>query len=73
MTEDKSQENSRAAAADFIPCRYLRCKEMYYQAPDDDAFASGIYWCSRTQENTGPDGKSCDKCECGPERACYQS
>jgi hypothetical protein len=47
---------------------------MFHQdSADEDAFASGIYWCVRTQENVGPDGLSCSKCECGPERACYQS
>lgn len=70
---DQESQNSTPAAAPPIPCRHLRCKEMFYQAPDDDQFASGIYWCGRTQENTGPDGKSCDKCECGPGRACYQT
>ena len=73
MPDNETQNSVQAAAATPLPCRHIRCKEMYYQAPDDDAFASGIYWCSKTQDNTGPDGKSCDKCECGPERACYQS
>ena len=73
MPEHEPQNTSPTAAPTFLPCRHLRCKEMYYQAPDDDAFASGIYWCGKTQENSGPDGQSCSKCECGPERACYQS
>jgi len=41
----------------------------YGQAEDE--FSSGIYWCGKTQENFGPDGQSCGKCECCPDRACY--
>lgn len=55
------------------PCRHLRSKEMYYQGQDDDAFASGIYWCSKTQENFGPDGISAEKNQCCAGRACYVS
>ena len=54
-----------------IPCRFLRCKEMYYQARDDDEFSSGIYWCSRTQEPFGPDGEPCGKKQCCTSRTCY--
>ncbi len=75
MQNDQTQNSSPVASTAPIPCRHLRCKEMYYEAPGtpDDQFSSGIYWCVKTQENTGPDGLSCSKCECGPERACYQS
>ena len=73
MQNDETQSSAQIAGNTPIPCRHLRCKEMSYQALIDDEFSSGIFWCSRTQENMGPDGKSCDKCECGPERACYQS
>ena len=61
-------------SAEFkVPCRHLRSKEMYYQdfgAPDDQ-YASGIFWCGRTQESFGPDGHSCGKVECGGQRSCY--
>ena len=53
------------------PCRYLRNKEMFYQGADDDAFASGLYWCSKTQENCGPDGSNAGKTECCTGRSCY--
>ena len=53
------------------PCRYLRCKEMFHSSPDDDAFASGNYWCSHTQDVFGPDGAGCGKKECCEGRACY--
>ena len=73
MQNDETLSSTPVAGRVPIPCRHLRCKEMYYQAPTDDEFASGIDWCGKTQENMGPDGQSCSKCECGPERACYQS
>ena len=69
------QDNPIQSAESTAPpaaCRHLRCKEMYYHGSTDDEFASGIFWCVRTQENMGPDGRPCDKCDCGPARACYQ-
>jgi hypothetical protein len=66
--------NEPVTLAEFkVPCRHLRSKEMYYQdfgAPDDP-YASGIFWCGRTQESFGPDGHSCGKEDCGGQRSCY--
>jgi hypothetical protein len=58
-----------------LPCRHLRSKEMYYQAPGqaEDEFDSGAYWCARTQENFGPDGQPAGKIECCAGRSCYVS
>ncbi len=56
-----------------IPCRHLRNKEMYYNAPDDDAYASGAFWCARTHECFGPDGQAADKADCREGRSCYLS
>jgi hypothetical protein len=56
-----------------LPCRYLRCKELYHDSPDDDSFASGNFWCSHTQDAFGPDGACCGKNECCESRACYLS
>ena len=53
------------------PCRYLRNKEMFYHGVEDDAFASGIFWCSKTHENFGPDGVEAAKTECCAGRSCY--
>ncbi len=52
-------------------CRNLRSKEMYYNGNQEDPCASGIYWCSRTQENFGPDGETVGKTECCAGRCCY--
>jgi hypothetical protein len=53
------------------PCRNLRCKEMYYHGQVEDEFASGVYWCSKTQENFGPDGEPAGKTDCCAGRSCY--
>jgi hypothetical protein len=77
MQQNEIQPNPQTSSSVPVPaaCRHIRCKETYYESPGtpEDEFHSGIYWCVRTQENRGPDGLSCGKCECGPDRACYQS
>jgi hypothetical protein len=52
-------------------CRNLRCKEMFYQGQQEDEFSSGVFWCSRTHENFGPDGEPVSKAECCAGRPCY--
>ena len=64
-------ENLETSARFEFPCRNLRCKEMFQQSPEDDAFAGGVYWCGQTQEAFGPDGKPAAKRECCEGRACY--
>ena len=54
-----------------LPCRNLRNKEMYYGASDEDEFASGQFWCLKTNENFGPDGEAVAKKQCCEGRACY--
>jgi hypothetical protein len=55
-----------------LPCRNLRSKEMYYQGVGhEDEFASGVYWCAKTQEGFGPDGQPAGKKECCAGRTCY--
>ena len=72
--EPQPEEVQPVTLAEFkVPCRHLRSKEMYYQdfGAADDQYASGIFWCGRTQESFGPDGHSCGKEECGGQRSCY--
>jgi hypothetical protein len=71
MNTSETTPTSLPSAAMPLPCRYLRCKEMYYQGSEDDAFAGGAYWCNRTQEPFGPDGEPCGKKECCANRTCY--
>jgi hypothetical protein len=44
---------------------------MFYGGEDEDEFASGLYWCSRTQENLGPDGQPAEKKQCCAGRSCF--
>jgi hypothetical protein len=55
------------------PCRYLRCKEMYYEprGNEEHEFSGGVYWCAKTQEAFGPDGRPADRQECSAERTCF--
>lgn len=66
-----STENALPSAEISIPCRHLRCKEMFHGSPEDDAFASGQYWCMQTQEAVGPDAEPCDRQHCCAGRGCY--
>lgn len=54
-------------------CQRLRSKEMYHSRSGgtEDEFASGVYWCMKTQEAFGPDGEPAGKTECCPGRSCY--
>jgi len=73
---DNSQPDTRMTDANEpagfeIPCRNLRNKEMYYQAPEEDEYASGIFWCGKTHESFGPDGEPVSKKQCCEGRSCY--
>jgi hypothetical protein len=62
------------ASVPASPCRNLRSKEMYYAyGQEDDEFASGCFWCAKTQEGFGPDGQAVSKAECCNGRTCYIS
>lgn len=65
--------NSESVQSFQIPCRNLRSKEMYHQAPgqEDDQFCSGLYWCCRTHESFGPDGQPVSKADCCNGRPCF--
>jgi hypothetical protein len=63
--------NEAASARLKTSCRHLRCKEMYYHGNPEAPDASGVYWCSRTHENYGPDGEPAGKTECCVGRSCY--
>jgi len=66
-----NMNNPNESAGFEIPCRNLRSKEMYYEAAEDDEFASGIYWCTKTHESFGPDGEPVAKKRCCEGRSCY--
>lgn len=67
--------NPEASPKIQTPCRNLRSKEMYHQAPgqEDDQFSSGIFWCIKTHEIFGPDGQPVHKTQCCTGRECFGS
>lgn len=71
METPETTTTSLPSAETPLPCRYLRCKEMYYGGSEDDQCASGAYWCNRTQEPFGPDSEPCGKKQCCANRTCY--
>lgn len=59
------------------PCLRLRCKEMFIDYGTSEPFqlkdsASGIYWCSHTQDCLGPDGEVAHVTFCTAGRGCYE-
>ena len=64
---------SSSSARLQLTCPKLRSKEMYHDTPgeEDEAFSSGLYWCLKTHESFGPDGKPVGKEECCEGRGCY--
>jgi len=57
----ETPKTSDAPSAELqLPCRHLRCKEMYYQGSEEDEFASGAYWLRQLllQESQKTSGKA---------------
>lgn len=63
-------------------CRFLRCKEMYYdsqaqleraRANPEQAFDGKHFWCTKTYKVDGPDAQQCGADACAPGRACYEA
>lgn len=59
--------------APCVACRFLRAKEMFYQnaVADEDRFRNSRFWCVKTQEVIGPDGRIVGRKECSAERPCF--
>lgn len=58
------------------PCWRLRSKNIWVNAvtePGEPAPSDGFYWCSRTMNCLGPDGKVADTRSCTPERECFEA
>jgi hypothetical protein len=69
-------EPSRPSRIDDDRCQNLRWKGLYLSAEwDYSVSGSGdrLYWCHRTQQCLGPDGKVVDDYECNETRACYRA
>lgn len=59
-------------------CGSLRTKTMFYQTEDEVSGSAtpefrGPFWCARTQELYGPDGKITEPEACRPGRGCCRT
>lgn len=69
------RERSSLTRIDDDRCDRLRWKGMYIEAEWDPTVPhSGdrLFWCHKTQQCLGPDGKLVDDYECNPARKCYK-
>ena len=69
------RERSSLMRIDDDRCEELRWKGMYIEAEWDPTVPhSGdrLFWCHKTQQCLGPDGKLVDDYECNPARKCYK-
>jgi hypothetical protein len=70
-----SRERSSLTRIDDDRCDNLRWKGLYIDAEWDESIPhSGdrLFWCHKTQQCLGPDGKLVDDYECNPARKCYR-
>jgi hypothetical protein len=70
-----SRERSSLTRIDDDRCDNLRWKGLYIDAEWDESIPhSGdrLFWCHKTQQCLGPDGKLVDDYECNPARKCYK-
>ena len=61
---------------DMDRCDSLRWKGLFTQTsedPDETHAADGLFWCQKTQQCIGPDGKIVDDYECNETRGCYRA
>jgi hypothetical protein len=68
-------ERSGLTAIDTDRCTFLHWKGMYIEAEWDPTVPhSGdrLFWCHKTQNCLGPDGKVADDYECNESRGCYK-
>ncbi len=69
------RERSSLSQIDDDRCDNLRWKGLYIDAEWSETIPhSGdrLFWCHKTQQCLGPDGKLVDDYECNPARGCYK-
>lgn len=69
------RERSGNTPADDDRCDFLRWKGLFIDAEWDPSVPhSGDrnFWCHRTQNCLGPDGRAVDEYECNETRSCYR-
>ena len=75
MNPGLDRERSSLTRIDDDRCDNLRWKGMYVEAEWDPSVphsGDGLFWCHKTQQCVGPDGKPVDDYECNPARKCYK-
>lgn len=68
-------ERAGLTSLDDERCTNIRWKGMYIEAQWDPTVPHGndrLFWCHKTQNCLGPDGKLVDEYECHPGRKCYK-
>jgi hypothetical protein len=69
-------ERSSITNIDDDRCDFLRWKGMFIDSEWDAKIVphSGdrLFWCQKTQQCLGPDGKVADDYECNETRGCYK-
>jgi len=56
-------------------CDFLRWKGLFIEAEWDPALphsSDRLFWCHKTQNCLGPDGKIADDYECNETRSCFR-
>jgi len=67
-------ERSSLTIIDDDRCDSLRWKGLYIETTWDPNVQHGndrAFWCHKTQQCLGPDGRVVDDYECNPFRGCY--
>jgi hypothetical protein len=58
---------------DLDRCSNLMWKGMFVLSESDQPHSNDrLFWCHKTQQCTGPDGKLADDYECNETRDCYR-
>ena len=53
-------------------CDLLRWKGLFIETSSEPQSGDRLFWCHKTQQPIGPDGKPVDEYECNETRACYR-
>jgi hypothetical protein len=68
------KERSSLTELDDDRCEHMRWKGLLIEAEWDPSIPHSedrLFWCQKTQQCLGPDGKLVDDYECNPARKCY--
>ena len=72
--EQPHLEQSHLVNVEDDRCEFLRWKGLYVDEEQDLSVSQSgdrLFWCVKTQNCLGPDGKLVDDLECSEARTCY--